>query len=130
LAHLAAIGSISKTQARAGMRLRTAYELGVIGMTKCAIERLGHVQAQSGPSDGPSEIRLINLGRFNAAKEAAGRLWDVLAPVVLDGLSVREYCERYKVRRDAVSARLIAGLDVLVSHYERIDAPAKARAHG
>lgn len=129
LVHLHTIGSIGRGQMRVGQRFRKAYELAEFGISKSNIASLGMVH-NTGTPDGPTEMRLLNIERFTAAKEAVGRLMDVIRPIVCNGMSIREYSDQYKVSRATVSARLIAGLDVLISYYERLDAPAKAVARG
>jgi hypothetical protein len=122
-------GSLSKTQARSGQRLRKAWELS-LGASASATARMGNIPSHDVTAYGPTEARFINVDRFNAAKAAVGRLWDVIEPIVCGGLSVREYSRRYKLNPAAVSARLIAGLDVLTSYYETLDAPARVAARG
>jgi hypothetical protein len=129
LVYMHAKDCIGRGQMRAGQRLRKAYELAEFGISKSNVAALGTVHS-TGTPDGPSELRMINIERFNAAREAIGRLTDVIIPIVCRGLSIREYSDRYKIPRAAVSARLIAGLDVLISYYERLDAPAKATSRG
>jgi hypothetical protein len=62
---LAARGTISKSQARAAMRLRNAFERGVLqsnGSTNWESIKIGF-----GPDDGPAAIRLQHLERYQAA---------------------------------------------------------------
>ena len=78
-----------------------------------SLSRLGSVASKS-EEGGPSEVKLGHLERYEAARSALGRLYDVVSGVVEADVSVREYCARFDLPASATLGRLIAALDVLV----------------
>jgi hypothetical protein len=117
-------GSIGRSQKIAGARYRNCWELGVVGQTGSATARWALPRAEGfGAGIGPSEHRAIELEKYEAAKASLGRLTDIAEAVVLGGMTLGVYAKRWRMNPSNAVGRLIAALDVLISHWERVDEP-------
>jgi hypothetical protein len=130
LQNLYTAGSIGKSQKFAGWRYRNYWELGVVGTTGSATGRWAVPKVEGfSAGTGPSEYRCIHLEQYEAAKSALGRLTDIVEAMVCGGMTVGAYAKKWKMNPSFAVGRLIAALDVLITHWERIDEPKRRDAN-
>jgi hypothetical protein len=126
LAHLAEVGTVSRSQRIAGMRFRTEWELGEIGLG--AGRNLGEQPVGFGPGLGPSATRLLHLEKWQATiaalKPANTKL---LLATVVGGETLTHYAASNRLNRGIVTGRLLGALDFLRDYYEEVDEKTKVR---
>lgn len=100
---------ITIRHAQAAERLRDDYEIG---------EGVNTGGRAGGGEIGPTDAMLDARARFADARRHVGpTLWRVLAPIVLDGWSIKDWAAYHGWAEGKAAGMLIAALGCLYDHY-------------
>ena len=117
------MGTLSRSQVSAVMRLRKHYELGVLqqsGATDWSATPSG-----CSPGVGPAERVMQHIEAFDAARQHIGRNFAVVQAVCLDGQPIGVFAAAWKHNGQLATGMLLAGVSALQDWWERCDGPAR-----
>jgi Domain of unknown function (DUF6456) len=120
-------GTLTRAQCSAARRLRRDWENGV-QMTNGATDWAKAPASSGGSPVGLSERVMQLLERYNRARAAMGRLYDIVDYICLQEKTLKDYAARNKINPASASGRLYAAVQSLQDHYDTLDEPEKERA--
>jgi hypothetical protein len=113
-------GTLTRQMVGAAKRLRRDYEIGCL-QTNGAVNWESTPSATGSVPLGVSERVLQFLERYQNARSAMGRLFEIVYCVCLQEVTLRDYATRNKINPSSASGRLYAALQALQDWYDRID---------
>lgn len=120
-------GTLTRAQIGAAKRLRRDWEIGC-QMTGGSVDWEKAPTSQGAVPVGISERVMQFLEPFTRAKEALGRLFEIVDCICLQEQAIKDYAVRWRINPSSASGRLYSAVEALRDHYQKLDGPTEEKS--